>query len=66
MKDTSCGMTKQSPIDLPETLPEDKVILSKWDQFNKIYNNPENVEVKWTGDHTSVVAFPTKDTLNTF
>ena len=60
IKDNSCGGVNQSPINLPLTLPKDKIYDWEDDHFSKVYNNIENAEVKWTSQ-TSKVEYPKKD-----
>jgi carbonic anhydrase len=65
IKDNNCGGKMQSPIDLPKTVPDKDIIPYKEDQFNKIYDNPENVEIEWDG-HTVVSAWDVKKSTGTF
>ena len=58
VKDNSCGKTKQSPIDLPTNMPSDRILSFKQDNFNKIYSNPRDVEVQWTGYTSSISLHP--------
>lgn len=55
----------QSPIDLPESVPEDNRYKFAWDEFNKVYGNPENAKVEWTVD-TSRVNFDTDNNYAVF
>jgi len=64
IENNSCGNTKQSPIDLPMVVAPQSIVNSKDDQFNKIYTNPKDVEVTWTGK-TSYISLP-KDDVNLF
>jgi len=60
IESNSCANTMQSPIDLPTNMEAFKTIPFKEDRLNKIYTNPKNVDVKWTGK-TSYIGLPEND-----
>ena len=47
-----CGARNQSPIDLPSSVPDDKIYKARDDNFNKLYTDQTNAVVHWDG-HTS-------------
>ena len=49
-----CGNRNQSPIDLPMTVPDDKIYNARDDNFNKLYTDLTNAKILWDG-HTSKI-----------
>jgi len=56
-----CGGTQQSPIDLPRNDSAVPVLNQGDDNFNRIYDDMENQEVRWTDTTSMVEAYGDRD-----